>query len=94
MDRTISSTIALLLDISLQDKQALGRLLVQFVEEELDPQRFKQLKEVLKIINQSNLPSPDVSLGTLLGYLLEKMGTKTKRLKEVEEEWIPSIEQS
>lgn len=40
----------------------------------------------------ANLSSPDVSLDTLLGYLLEKMGTKTKRLKEIVEEWITSME--
>lgn len=76
LDRTISSTIALLLDISLQNKRALGQLLVRFVEEELNPQRLKQLKKALKIINQSNLPSPDVSMGTFLELFLKKWGQR------------------
>jgi hypothetical protein len=90
MNISKSKATANLLEISLQNKPVLGKLLSRYVESDLDTRRMKQLRLVLRYANPDHLED-EMTMSNLLSFLFEHFGDKAKRMTEAVVDWMESL---
>lgn len=92
MDKTISSTTALLIETAIQNTCVVNDYLTEYIETNLDPQRTKTLKAFIRFINK-NSPFSDVeiTLSSVIAYYVEELMDQTKDFKESINDWIDNL---
>lgn len=90
LDLTISSTTALLLDMSVKNNDILESYFAKHIISTLDPNRKEQLKEVLNYMKKNNpfASNDEITLGRLISYIVEEMMDYTVNAKKAIEEWL------
>jgi hypothetical protein len=89
LDMSKCRTTMHLLEAAVADYQVLGDLLALFVQEDIDSKRMQQLRLVLRYVNDPY--HDEMTLSHLLGFLLEHMGEKAKRMTDTIVEWLESL---
>lgn len=88
MDLTVSSATAVLLERAVKDTDIVNRYIKMFVEEQLDPQRLKELKSVLKFIRKNNPYEEEITFAMFINFLVEEFKDSTKNIKQVVDAWL------
>lgn len=88
LDLTISSTTALLLEYSIKNTDIVNAYISYYVQKELDKNRLKQLREVLKYINSNNPYEKEITLGAFVSMLMEEFRGRTYTIKESINRWL------
>lgn len=90
LDLTISSTTALLLDVTVKNNDIIESFFAKHIISSLDANRKEQLKEVLRYIKKDNPYASDdeITLGGLISYIIEEMMDYTVNAKKAIERWL------
>ncbi|NRG45508.1 hypothetical protein HRF87_12115 [Bacillus sp. CRN 9] len=88
LDVTPSSATAILLDAAVRNTDVVNNYLKEYVEETLDNNRMRELKEVLDFINRNNPYDEEFTLSRLVNYLFEDMMDSTRNISKVIGNWI------
>jgi len=88
LDLTVSSATGLLLESSIKNTDIVNAFISNFVKNELDPNRMKQLREVLKVINKNNHYEDEITLGAFISMLMEEMKDTTFTMTESIKRWL------
>lgn len=91
LDVTISSATAILLDASIKNTDIINEYVYQYIDEQLDPNRKKQLKMVFEFIRKENPYEEDISISELISYLFDEFMDGTRNLKKVLETWLDKV---
>ncbi|MFE4029238.1 hypothetical protein ACFX4N_24075 [Priestia sp. YIM B13551] len=91
LDRTPSTAVAMLLEASIKNTDVVEEYIGSFVEEVLDKNRKKQLKEVLHYINNDNpYKSEDeiLTFSQLISHILDDAIDKTVNARIAISDWL------
>ena len=91
LDRTPSTAVAMLLEASIKNTDVVEEYISTFVEEVLDKNRKKQLKEVLHYINHDNpYKSEDeiLTFSQLISHILDDAIDKTVNARIAISDWL------
>lgn len=91
LDLTISSAVALLLEVSIKNTDIVNAFISNQARKELDPQRMKQLREIIKYINQNNPYQKEISLGAFISMIMEEVKETTFTMSESVKHWIKTL---
>lgn len=91
LDCTPSMATAIILDASIKNTESVNEYMRKYLEQELDPGRMKELKEVLKYINQNNPYQEEVSISALLFHLLDEMKISASNLGGSIQSWLDKV---
>lgn len=72
LDMTISSATAFLLQSAIMNTDIVNHYISLHVKKNLDKNRMKQLKEVLRYINMNNPYEEEISLGALVSFIVDE----------------------
>jgi hypothetical protein len=88
LDMTVSSTTALLLQASVTRTDVVNQYIGSYIKGQVDHSRFKQLKEIVKYINENNPYEEKITLSMIINYLVGEVMESTKDVKRVVNQWI------
>lgn len=90
LDVTVSSATSMLLYESIRETDILNQYLQTYIDENLDPQRKEQLKEVLKFVNlhKHNPYEDKFTLRELLSFVFDEAWEYGKDFKKVLQDWL------
>lgn len=89
LDVTVSSATSMLLEASIANTDILNQYLEEYVEQSLDPQRKKQLKEVVRYLRDKNIyHDTDITLGDILSSIFDEIWEYGKSFKKSLEKWL------
>jgi hypothetical protein len=88
LDVTPSKATALLLDASIRNTNLLNAYIKMHLHHHLDPGRMKELKKVLKFINQDNPYDEEISWFTLVSKIFEDIKESTNNVKLAIHHWM------
>lgn len=92
LDTTISSATSYLLHASVQDTDIVNEYVSQYVEDQLDDNRKKQLKLVLEYIRKENpYTMNEITLAQLLSYIMDNVIGHSRDMKRAVENWLDSV---
>ncbi|MFS0783469.1 hypothetical protein [Bacillus sp. 1P06AnD] len=82
LDLPPARVTALLLDVTLKDSEFINKYVKEYLKQNLDPGRMKELKKVMKFINQNNPYEERISWSNLLSYLAEEIRLNANSIGE------------
>lgn len=82
LDLTVSSATALLLEYSIMNTDIVNVYISNHVKKELDSNRMKQLREVMKYINKNSPYEEEISLGALISFIMDEFRGTTSNLQQ------------
>lgn len=88
LDVTPSKATALLLDASIRNTHLLNAFVKNYLHDHLDKARMKELKLVLKYINNNNPYNEDISWFTLISMIFEDFKDSTSNMKDMVQNWL------
>lgn len=89
LNMTVSSATAFLLENALFEESIVVDYIETYVQKELDPNRYKQLREVIDFINLYRGPNqPVITLSKIIRHLLEEFEVRTQPIKQALSQWI------
>lgn len=88
LNMTVSSTVALLLQLSLKNSEIVDHYISGFVTKDLDSNRVGQLKEVVRFINANNPYDNEVSFSMIVNLLFDEVREGAKNAKSVVSSWL------
>lgn len=88
LDVTPSKATALMLDASIRNTNLLNAFVKTYLNEHIDNNRMKELKQVLKYINKNNPYNEEISWFTLLAMMFEDIKESTNNVREVIQNWM------
>ncbi|MGF2773282.1 hypothetical protein [Bacillus cereus] len=88
LDVTPSKATALLLEVSLKDSNVINRYVKSYLKETLDGKRLKELKKIVKFINDHNPYDEEFSWTEFMSYMFEGMKNQSKSMKDTLNDWI------
>ncbi|WP_455678127.1 hypothetical protein [Sharpea azabuensis] len=88
LDVTPSRATAILLDASVRNTNILNAYVKLYLHEYIDDTRMKELKQVLKYINNNNPYQEELSWFSLLSIIYEEMKDSTHNVKNLIKNWI------
>jgi len=91
LDLTISSAVALLLETSIKNTDIVNAFISNQARKELDPQRMKQLREIIKYINQNNPYEKEISLGATISMIMEEVKETAFTMSESVKHWMKNL---
>lgn len=91
LDCTPTKSTALLLEASIRNTEFINQFTKNYLKNHLDEGRMRELKKVLKFINQNNPYSEKISWATLLSYLFDELKMGTSSLTNALNNWIDKI---
>lgn len=91
LDCTPTMATAILLDVSVKNTEYVNEYVRKHIEGQLDPNRMKQLKEVIAYINKNNPYEEEVTLSALVFYLLDELKLGATSVKSTLEKWIDKV---
>lgn len=94
LDVTPSKATALLLDASIRNTNYVNDFVKHHLENQLDPGRMKELKEVLKFVNKNNPYNEEVSLAALISHLVDELKTGADHLGSTLQSWMNKLKKN
>lgn len=91
LDRTVSTTVAMLLDAAIRNTDILNQYVGEYVDEVLDDNRKKELRHVLKYINKNNPYEDEVTLYHLINNIMDKAVDKTINARIAIDSWLDQV---
>lgn len=91
LDCTPTLATAFLIEASIKNTEFVNDYVKAHLEEELDKGRLKELKEVLKYINQNNPYKEEVSLSHLVFYIMEELRHGANTIGTSVQNWLDKI---
>ncbi|WP_100618269.1 hypothetical protein [Bacillus cereus] len=88
LDVTPSKATALLLNISLKNSYIINEYIKNQLQADLDNNRLKELKKIIKFINENNPCDEEFSWAELMVYLFDEVKDSTKCMKQTIIDWI------
>lgn len=88
LDVTPSKATALLLDASVRNVDLLNTFVKDYVEDQIDEGRMKELRQVLKYINKNNPYDEEVSWFSLLSMIMEEFKDSSLHIKDRIYQWM------
>ncbi|PYZ94922.1 hypothetical protein CR194_05205 [Salipaludibacillus keqinensis] len=85
---TTSKATALLLDWSIRNSKFIDRYLRTFVQTTLDPRRMRELKKIMKFINDNNPYEEQITWGRLILTIFEDLKEETDVFTQNISNWI------
>ncbi|MCU4986655.1 hypothetical protein [Bacillus thuringiensis] len=88
LDVTPSKATAILLEVSLKNSAIINKYFKMYLQEQLDSGRLKELKKIIKFINQNNPYEEEFSWTEFLSYIVEEVKSTTKNIPGAINDWI------
>jgi len=88
LDVTPSKATAILLEASIHNTSLLNAFVKRYLHNHIEDNRMKELKQVLKYINQDNPYQEEISWFSLLSWILEDMKESTYNVKQAVKKWL------
>lgn len=88
LDLTTSSSTGLLLEASIKNTDIINTFISNSIKKELDSNRMKQLREILKFINKNNPYEENITLGEFISMLMDEVKETTFTMKESIKRWL------
>jgi hypothetical protein len=88
LDVTPTRATGILLDASIRNTNFINTFAKNYIKGQLDQGRMKELKKVLKFINENNPYEEDISWATLLSYIFDEIKEGTITVKTALVNWI------
>lgn len=88
LDVTPSKATAVLLDISLKDSNVINSYIKSYLKETLDDKRIRELKKIIKFINEHNPYDEEFSWTEFMAYIFDGVKNQSKTMKDTLNEWI------
>ncbi|MDW0112151.1 hypothetical protein QT711_03070 [Sporosarcina saromensis] len=88
LDCSIARACALLLDASVRDVEFIDEFVQNYLQKHVDYNRMKELKKVLKYINENNPYSEEVSWGSFLSYLVDEVKLNAEKIQDSVETFV------
>ncbi|MEC0526233.1 hypothetical protein P8822_00190 [Bacillus sonorensis] len=88
LDVTPTRATALLLDASIRNTNVLNAFVKNYLHQQLDGQRMKELKQVLKYINENNPYENEISWFALVSQIFEDLKGKATNVKMAIHHWM------
>lgn len=85
---SVARACALLLDASLRDGDYINEFVRGYLEENIDEERMKELKKVLKYINTDNPYEEEFSWASLLSYMIDEVKDSALKIQDTVTEFI------
>lgn len=88
LDSTPSTASAILLESSFQDVHTVNKYVKRFFQDQLDKQRMKELKEILRYIEQNNPYVEKFNWLEMLNYFVEEVRVEITQFGKGVSRWI------
>ncbi|QIG62546.1 hypothetical protein [Sporosarcina phage Lietuvens] len=88
LDCTVSRACALLLDASVRDGNFIDEFVQSYMERNLDAERMRELKRVLKYVNANNPYDEEYSYASLLSLMVEEVREVASNLTDTAQEFV------
>lgn len=88
MDQTVSSATTLLLHATVKNVQIVDQFITRHIEHQLDSNKRKELRKILKFININNPYEEEISLGMLLNYLINEVVHGAESVRTAIDKWV------
>ncbi len=88
LDCTVSRACALLLDASVRDSDFINEFVREYLEANIDENRMKDLRRVLRYINKDNPYTEEYSWASLLSYMIDEVRTATGKVSDTVTDFI------
>lgn len=79
---SVSRACALLLDATVRDTEFVNDFARQYIEKNVDEERMRELRKVLKYINTGNPYEERISWASLLTYLMDEVKTGAEKVQD------------
>ncbi|QAS54754.1 hypothetical protein [Halobacillus litoralis] len=91
LDVTPSKATALLLEASVKTTRFIDRFTKEYLKENMDSGRLRELRKVIKYLNANNPYEEEISWGALLSYLFEELKPNKNNLTSSVNGWLKKI---
>lgn len=88
LDCTVSRACSLLLDASVRDSDFINDFVKRYLEDNIDAERMKELKKILKYINADNPYGEEYSWAALLSYMIDEVKETAGKVSDTVSEFI------
>ncbi|WJY27498.1 hypothetical protein [Sporosarcina trichiuri] len=88
MGCSVSRAAALLIDATVRDVDFVNDFVRSYLEENVDEERMRDLRRVLKYINADNPYSERISYAALLSYLVDEVRVGAERVQDTVSEFV------
>lgn len=82
MDCSISRACALMLDATVRDADFINEFARKYIEKNVDEERMRDLRKVLKYINAGNPYDERISWASLLNYLMDEVKVHAEKVQD------------
>lgn len=88
LDQTVSSATALLLHATVKNAEIVNEFIAKNIEKQLEPNKRKELKKIIKFINNNNPYEEEFTLSVLVNLLVDEVMNGAQTVKETISNWI------
>lgn len=88
LDCTVSRACALLLDASVRDSDFINEFVKRYLEANIDADRMRELKKILKYINADNPFNEEFSWAALLSYMMDEVKETAGKVSDTVSDFI------
>lgn len=88
LDCTVSRACALLLDASVRDSDFINEFVRRYLEANIDADRMRELKKILKYINADNPFNEEFSWAALLSYMMDEVKETAGKVSDTVSDFI------
>lgn len=82
LDCTVSRACALLLDASVRDSDFINEFVRRYLEDNIDEQRMRELRKVLKYVNANNPYNEEYSWAALLSFMVDEVKSGAEKVQD------------
>lgn len=88
MECTVSRACALILDATVRNGDFINEFVRKYLEDNIDGERMKELRKILKYVNANNPYNEEYSWGVLLSHMMEEVKYSAEKVSETVSEFI------
>ena len=88
LDQTVSSATALLLHATVKNAEIVNEFIAKNIEKQLEPNKRKELKKIIKFINNNNPYEEEFTLSVLVNLLVDEVMNGAQTVKETISNWM------
>lgn len=88
LDCTVSRACALLLDASVRDSDFINEFVRRYLEDNIDGERMKELRKILKYVNANNPYNEEYSWAALLSYMVDEVKDSVGKVSDTVSDFI------
>lgn len=88
LDVTPSKATALLLEYGIKNRLLINNYIKDYIKETIDPGRMRELKKIIKFINESNPHEEEFSWSEFMSFIIDEVKTETSNITSTIKNWI------